>query len=208
MGERGDIAGAGEALRPFGFVESDGGAASAGWTGKRRGDCVTRALALVTRPDGYDEGVWYQHCYDALAEATANSKVGSSKKSGRRTAVGGVSRKVSRPVYEAFGLVKAKLPAGPRPTFAEAHAVYGRCAVGTRGHIACVVDGALHDTADCRTYEWEVTDEAAENYGEMETRDRKAQSVWVPVGQPPMPSPECIARVSRRRAKRSGETGR
>ena len=55
-----------------------------------------------------------------------------------------------------------------RLTYTEAHRKHGDCIVGTTKHKAALVDGALRDTFDGRTYEWDV-----------ETRERKAQSVWV-----------------------------
>ena len=78
------------------------------------------------------------------------------------------ARRVQDRVLEAHGFRKVRLPAGERPTFTEAHHRFGDCIVGTTKHTAAIVDGALRDTFDGRTYEWD-----------FETRERKAQSVWV-----------------------------
>ena len=66
-------------------------------------------------------------------------------------------------------LRRVRLPSGRAAhVHAEAHHRYGDCIVGTTKHLAAIVDGALRDTFDGRTYEWD-----------FETRERKAQSVWV-----------------------------
>ena len=88
----------------------------------------------------------------------------------KRTVRGGVTKVVSEPIFQQLGLRKLKLPKGPRPTFTEAYLLYGDCLVSTVRHLAAVVDGALQDIWDGRTYCWEGL-----------VCERKAQSVWVPV---------------------------
>ena len=75
---------------------------------------------------------------------------------------------------------------GARPTFTEAFEWYGDCIAGTTKHMAAIVVGALHDIFDGRTYEWmdlrtqsEWDDLHAAGLTGVETRERKAQSVWV-----------------------------
>ena len=140
------------------YEMDDGGREAAGRKGKT-GDCVTRALAILTgRP--------YLECYRALAEA--NSKEPRSRSYGKVTASNGVAKRAYEKVYRAFGLEKVKLPAGAKPTFSEAYETYGDCVVTTAKHIACLKAGALHDIWDGREYDWEGM-----------VYERKAQSVWV-----------------------------
>ena len=179
-----------EARKNIGYIYDDGGRADAGFKGMA-GDCVTRALAiLVEHP--------YGKTYDALAEANANSTVGSRRKvarRGERTARRGIYRNDYTPVFERYGLTKVKLPSGIRPTWSEAYEEYGDCIVTTAKHMAAIVNGSLHDVWDGRTYwfansepeppkdgvfnektgkwEWEL------KVAGTELRERKAMSVWV-----------------------------
>ncbi len=152
----------------------DGGRASAGYRGKT-GDCVVRAIAICARED-------YRAVYETMAEhmklngfaasGNASATRERSRKAPRRR--GQLSaRRVQDRVLEAYGFRKVRRPAGTRPTYTEAHLRYGDCIVGTTRHMAAIVGGALRDTFDGRTYEW------ANPYTESETRERKAQSVWV-----------------------------
>ena len=139
------------------YVPDDGGRATAGYKGTA-GDCVARALVILTGGD-------YKQIYRDLAQA---NKV----KAGRpRSARNGVSKKAYESVFRDYGLVKVQLPEGPRPTLSEAHRLYGDCIVTTARHMAAMINGALRDTSDVRTYEWED-----------DTRERKAQGVWVLAG--------------------------
>ena len=151
----------------------DGGRAAAGYRGKT-GDCVVRAIAIYGGED-------YLAVYRTMAEhmkrngyaasgnayATRERNRKAPRRRGQLTA-----RRVQDRVLEAYGFRKVRLPAGERPTNTEAHRRYGDCVVGTTKHVAAIVDGALRDTFDGRTYEW------ATESG-VETRERKAQSVWV-----------------------------
>lgn len=138
------------------FQFNDGGCAESGRRGFA-GDCVCRALAILTEQP-------YEHCYKALA--TANKAAGR-----RKSARNSVTKRVYEPIFEAFGLRKVwaqSFGSGERLTFKQAYLLYGDCIVTTAKHVACLRNGALHDTHDCRTYEWE---------GEI--RERKAITVWV-----------------------------
>lgn len=143
----------------IGYRQDDGGRSAAGYRGTA-GDCVTRAVSIVTGAD-------YRTVYRAAA-------VLHGKRYGTRTARNGMHKTDSGILYRQFGLIKQKLPAGPRPTFTEAYERYGACLVSTTGHVAALVDGALRDITDIRTYEW------ADDYGRPVTRERKAMSVWIP----------------------------
>ena len=147
----------------------DGGRAAAGYRGKT-GDCVVRAIAICAGEDyravyvtmaGHMKRNGYAASGNAYATRERSRK--APRRRGQLTA-----RRVQDSVLEAFGFRKARLPVGERPTYTEAHRRYGDCIVGTTKHLAAVVDGALRDTFDGRTYDWD-----------FETRERKAQSVWV-----------------------------
>ena len=169
------------------FQYDDGGRAAAGYRGKT-GDCVVRAIAICAGQD-------YRTVYLTMAEHMKRNGYAASgnayairernrkapRRKGQLTA-----RRVQDCVLEFYGFQKVRLPAGARPTFTEAHRRYGDCIVGTTKHAAAVVDGALRDIFDGRTYEWAKprTESAWDVFrpaeqADFETRERKAQSVWV-----------------------------
>ncbi len=161
-------------LGMIGFVKSDGGRAHAGYRGKAH-DCVPRAIALITDRD-------YRDVYLTLAEnrkargfpasATAYACRAKSSVTGKPW-----SRQDNDADLALFGLQKVRLPPGPRPTYTQAYADYGRhrggCLVTTRRHIAGLRDNALWDTWDGRTYRYRQPD------GSVLAGERKAMSVWV-----------------------------
>ena len=143
------------------YEYDDGGRAAAGYKGYA-GDCVCRALTILEAGD-------YRANYRELA-------AGEAAAGHARSARNGISIKVYPKVFAAHGLVKVKLPPGPKPTYAEAHRRYGDCIVTTARHVACLKGGALRDTFDGRTYIW------ADGYAGEEVRERKAAAVWVRAG--------------------------
>ena len=169
------------------YQYDDGGREAAGYRG-RTGDCVVRAIAVCARQD-------YRAVYLTMAEHMKRNGYAASgnayairernRKAPRRK--GQIAaRRVQDRVLELYGFRKVRLPAGARPTFTEGRRRYGDCIVGTTKHVAAVVEGALRDTFDVRVYEWakprtesawDVFRPAAETG--FETRERKAQSVWV-----------------------------
>ena len=169
------------------YQYDDGGREAAGYRG-RTGDCVVRAIAVCARQN-------YRAVYLTMAEQMKRNGYAASgnayairerhRRAPRRK--GQISaRRVQDRVLELYGFRKVRLPAGARPTFTEAHRRFGDCIVGTTKHVAAVVDGALRDTFDGRVYEWakprtesgwDVFRQAAQTG--FETRERKAQSVWV-----------------------------
>lgn len=145
----------------IGYRRDDGGRAASGRRGSAR-DCVARAAAILHR-DRYR--ISPQKAYEEVYAIVADEQARLGK---ARSARNGVFTKASNRAFERLGLRKVQLPRGPRLTFSEAHAAYGDCICTTAKHVAAVVAGALRDTFDCRTYEWEG-----------EVRERKAMSVWV-----------------------------
>ena len=159
----------------IGFRFADGGREASGRKGKA-GDCVTRAasLLLAVREGldfgdfGTDEwGSLYDATYKRLAIANRDGKGGS------RTARNGIFKQDYEPVFlNDFGFQKVRLGKGTRPTYSEAYRRFGNCIVKTRKHVAAIIGGLLLDLQDDRTYEWE------DEYGDIETRQRKAMSIY------------------------------
>lgn len=144
----------------IGFLFSDGGRAASGRRGKA-GDCVTRALAIITGAD-------YDSTYRWVAACCKDAGY-------PRSARNGVAHAVRDRIYLAAGLKKLRLPPGAKPTYSEAaEGCGGTCIVSTARHVAAIVNGHLCDTFDGRTYRIKLQN------GTVETRERKAASVWVP----------------------------
>ena len=135
------------------FIKNDGGRAAAGYRGRAR-DCVARAIAILT-------GNEYEVVYGIVA--LINRENG-----GKRSARNAVSKTVTRQSLMEFDLIKVPLGAGVKPTFTEAYEQYGNCIVTTNRHVCAIVDGALQDTQDIRTYLMDGSE-----------RVRKARSVWI-----------------------------
>ena len=148
----------------IGFRHDDGGRTESGRKGSAN-DCVTRAIAIVT-------GASYDDVYNEVARLNA------VRGDGKRTARNSVPKRVRSLACAAFGLERVVLPPGPRPTYTEAHRRYGNCLVTTTRHVCALVDGALRDTFDGRTYTFSPITRPGCDPGE--THERKAMSVWVP----------------------------
>ena len=110
----------------LGYEYNDGGRQASGRKGNAN-DCAVRAMAIIT-------DIPYTDCYKRLAAA-------NQVFTGKRSARNGVHKKASDRVYADAGLYKVKLPAGPKPTYAQAYAEYGDCLVTTSHHICALVDG-------------------------------------------------------------------
>ena len=143
------------------FNYNDGGRSEAGYKGDT-GDCVCRAVSIITGCSGDN----YKNWYKTLANL-------NHKRYGKRSARNGIDKSDYEKAFRLAGLVKVKRGKGVCPTYTEAYARHGNCIVSTSHHLCAIVDGKLQDTDDTRTYEW--LDES----GVSETRERKAQSVWV-----------------------------
>ena len=157
----------------IGYTFDDGGRADAGYKGST-GDCVTRAIAIITGQPYKSvyktmAAAMKENGYSASGNAYATNKRKAPRKRGQKNA-----KAVQAMVMQGYGLVKVKLPKGPRPTYTEASAVYGNCIVSTTRHLCAIVDGKVRDTFDDRVYE--MVDRYTQ---EVEERERKAQSVWV-----------------------------
>jgi len=134
------------------FVYTDGGRIDAGFKGFA-GDCVTRAIAIVT-------GKSYKEVYDTINALSKSYKLGSKlvkteygnsyqKVSSART---GVSRKV----YNEY-LLSLGYKWYPTMTIGSGCTVHlrsnelptGRLIVRVSKHLTAVIDGVIHDNHDC-----------------------------------------------------------
>lgn len=166
----------------IGFSYNDGGRRAAGYKGDT-GDCVVRAFCILTGAD-------YKETYRELASLESATTGGS------KTARNGIRHTVRDAYFAKRGLEKVKLPKGVRLTWSEAYDAYGDCIVSTAKHVAALMDGALQDTGDCRTYEMQTVYGSSWDYQTLDdvTRpvqvhntivkqggvfERKAMSVWV-----------------------------
>jgi hypothetical protein len=132
------------------FVYNDGGRKAAGYKGVT-GDCVTRAIAIVTEQS-------YEQVYDALnvtiQEEMARTRAHSKK--ARALAVSssrtGVSRKAYHAYLHALGyewIPTMTIGSGCKVHLAGGELPVGRLIVRLSRHMAAVVDGVLNDTYDC-----------------------------------------------------------
>ena len=123
------------------YAWDDGGREAAGYAAPVDGDCVPRALSIVT-------GCGYLTAYWACAGANADAGDAIA------SCAGGVRQDAAEAVYRAYGLVRVALGRGARPTFGEAYRRYGDCIVTTavrgRPHDAAIVAGVLRDVVDLR----------------------------------------------------------
>jgi hypothetical protein len=127
------------------WAYDDGGRAAAGFRGSA-GDCVVRALAIVT-------GAPYREVYNELAERNAALGPKRNGKRRARSARNGTGRRVYEPWLVERGwlwrptmaigsgctthLVASELPGGP-------------IVCRLSGHLVAVIDGVVHDTHDPR----------------------------------------------------------
>lgn len=147
----------------------DGGRAAAGFKG-HTGDCVVRAIAILT-------GVPYADIYRRVAAAMRHGGYSASGNGYRQKPRRGLrprmsARRIQNLVKTSYGLRRVNLGCGPRPTYTEAWLLHGDCLVGTARHISAIIDETLRDTFDNRIYD-------ARPYGGSAAEERKAQSIWI-----------------------------
>lgn len=125
------------------FVFDDGGRKESGYKGNA-GDCVTRAIAIIT-------GKPYQEIYDALNQLSTKERTGKRKKT-----ISNSRRGVHKATYKKYLLglgykwtptmligqgCKVHLKAEELPS--------GKLIVAVSRHLVAVIDGVIHDTPDC-----------------------------------------------------------
>ena len=119
----------------FGYQYNDGGRSKTGRKG-HAGDCVCRAIAIAMNRD-YDE------VYRELADA---NKAAGYKKSARN----GIMRKVYEDYLNQYGWVWHTAPKFEGRKARHYDMPDGTVIVRMARHVACVIDGVVHDTWDSR----------------------------------------------------------
>lgn len=125
------------------FVYNDGGRSEAGYQG-RTGDCVVRAIAIVTDQP-------YQVVYDAINDLAKKERISKRypKKSSSRT---GVYRKTYQKYLESMGwqwVAVQKVGVGCSMHLHPDELPEGKIIARVSKHLCAVIDGIVHDTHDC-----------------------------------------------------------
>ena len=154
----------------IGYRYDDGGRAAAGFKG-HTGDCVVRAIAILT-------GIPYLDVYRRMAAAMKQAGYSASGDGYRQRPREALKprlpvRKIQNFVKTSYGLRRVNLGLGSRPTYTETWRLHGDCLAGTAKHISAIVDHTLRDTFDSRVYDGRL-------YGGTASDERKAQSIWLP----------------------------
>lgn len=128
------------------FVYNDGGR-SAYYKGKG-GDCVTRAIAIVTGRD-------YKEVYDILAEGNSTQRKGKREgsKAGKRTALSGINtkRKWFQDYMKSLGFTwipTMQIGQGCKTHLRSDELPQGRIIVSVSKHYTVMIDGVINDTYD------------------------------------------------------------
>ena len=125
------------------YIFNDGGREAAGYKGST-GDCVTRAIAIVT-------GKPYKEVYNeinVLAEAERTGKR-KKKKSHART---GVYKRTIRKYMESLGyqwIPTMQIGEGCKVHLRSDELPAGRLVVSVSKHSTAMIDGVINDTYDC-----------------------------------------------------------
>ena len=125
------------------YLHDDGGRQLAGFKGTT-GDCVTRAIAIVT-------GKPYQEVYDALNKLSENERIGK-----RKTKISNSRTGVYRVTYQKY-LMSLGYKWTPTMQIGSGCTVHlrpnelpnGRLVVSLSRHVTAVIDGVIHDIYDC-----------------------------------------------------------
>lgn len=125
------------------FEFNDGGRQKAGFKG-HTGDCVTRAIAIVT-------GKPYKEVYDTINTMSINERITKrkKKKSNART---GVFRKTYQKYLESLGyewIPTMQIGQGCKIHLRSDELPSGHLIIRVTKHITTMIDGVINDTYDC-----------------------------------------------------------
>jgi hypothetical protein len=124
------------------WVYDDGGRRAAGFRGDT-GDCVTRAATIATgRP--------YREIYDLVNGLALLERVNDRRR--RSSARLGVHKPTTRRLMESLGFIWTPtmfVGSGCQVHLRSDELPGGTIVVKLSRHVACVIDGVLHDTHDC-----------------------------------------------------------
>ena len=125
------------------FIFNDGGREAAGFKGTT-GDCVTRAIAIVT-------GIPYKEVYDEINRLGQNERIGKrkKKKSNART---GVYKSTYKKYLMSLGykwIPTMQIGSGCKVHLRSDELPSGNLIVSVSRHLTVVINGVIHDTHDC-----------------------------------------------------------
>lgn len=126
------------------WTYDDGGRAAAGFKSAKAGDCVVRAVAIVT-------GIPYRKVWediDHLAGVAVDCGVVVTRS---KSPDKGTEREVFAPYIEALGLVWTPtmgIGTGCRVHLRQGEPPMGRLLARCSRHLVAVIDGTIHDTYD------------------------------------------------------------
>ena len=135
------------------FRFNDGGREQCGYKGSA-GDCVTRAIAIVT-------GKTYSEVYDRMffeiRKFAATKRSTAAKRAGRgragTTPRNGISKKVyHKYLIEEIGMIwtpTMQIGQGCKVHLTEHELPSGKLIVQIARHLTTVIDGVIHDTRNC-----------------------------------------------------------
>jgi hypothetical protein len=124
-------------------VRTDGGRKAAGYRGSA-GDCVTRAIAIVTSKP-------YQEVYDALSVLVRSHRQRTGKRLKSSSARNGVPKAVYHKYLLSLGFTwtpTMRIGSGCQVHLRREELPNGRLVVRLSGHMVAVIDGVIHDTDD------------------------------------------------------------
>lgn len=130
------------------FNYNDGGRLAAGFKGKA-GDCVCRAIAIVT-------GLPYLTVYNRLAEGNATQRKSkrSAASTGQKTAAKGINTK--RKWFDNYmaelgfkWVATMQIGQGCKVHLKAEELPTGRIIANVTRHFTAVIDGVINDTHDC-----------------------------------------------------------
>lgn len=122
------------------MVITDGGRSAAGYIGTA-GDCVTRAIAIVT-------GKPYGEVYDAINLLGKNER----RRKGKSTARSGVYKDTYKKYLASLGFKWTPtmlVGQGCKVHLRKEELPPGKLIVAVSKHLVAVIDGEIHDTHDC-----------------------------------------------------------
>lgn len=132
------------------FVFDDGGRAEAGFKGST-GDCVCRAISIATGKP-YSEVYKLINEYGKKERPNRKTRKGNKYNGSRSSARTGVYTDTTRKIMEDLGWEWTPLMnvgSGCTTHMSSDELPDGTIIVKLSRHLACVIDGVLHDTYDC-----------------------------------------------------------
>lgn len=138
------------------FIYHDGGREAAGFTGKKVGDCVCRAICITT-------GLPYSIVYDRLAEGNKSQRLSKHSKkrasAGVATAAHGIytKRKWFTDYMKELGFTWTPtmlVGQGCKVHLHDGELPMGRLVVAVSKHYTSVIDGVVYDTWNPQREQW------------------------------------------------------